>query len=118
VRRGEAYRLKHSTLTRGHEQRGDRYAVVVQNDEIWHTSTILIVPTSTKVFETDVHIPLEKIAGGATYALCEQLMAVDPNQRLGEYVGYVSLGEEKLIDDSLRLLLDLDRMDEGDEDDE
>lgn len=45
--RGEVFRLPASGRTRGHEQRGARFAVVVQADDLLGLSTVLVAPTST-----------------------------------------------------------------------
>ena len=44
--RGEVFRLPALRGARGHEQRGARYAVVVQADEFLGLSTVLVSPTS------------------------------------------------------------------------
>jgi mRNA interferase MazF len=46
VVRGEVFRLPPHRGARGHEQRGARYAVVVQADEFVDLSTTLVAPTS------------------------------------------------------------------------
>ena len=48
------------------------------------------------------------VAGQRTLALCDALIAVDPTQRLGDPVDYLSLPALREIDESLALLLDLD----------
>jgi mRNA interferase MazF len=45
--RGEILRLPMPRGARGHEQRGARFAVVVQADESLELSTVLVSPTST-----------------------------------------------------------------------
>ena len=45
--RGEVFRLPPRPRARGHEQRGARYAVIVQADEFLQLSTTLVAPTST-----------------------------------------------------------------------
>ena len=105
--RGDVFALK-AARTKGHEQRGPRYAVVVQASRLEHLSTWLVVPTSTRaqrfVFRPMVSIPDR----GETVAVCDALTAVDPQARLGEYVGYLSLGQMQQIDEAIRTLLDLD----------
>ena len=44
---------------------------------------------------------------GETLALCDALTAVDPQARLGESVGYLSLTDMEGIDRALAGLLDL-----------
>jgi mRNA-degrading endonuclease toxin of MazEF toxin-antitoxin module len=48
------------------------------------------------------------VAGQSTLALCDALISVDPTQRLGDPIDYLSLPALREIDESLALLLDLD----------
>ena len=104
--RGDVYRLK-AGGTRGHEQAGPRFAVVVLASRFDHLSTWLVVPTSTRanpyIFRPPITIPEH----GQTLALCDALTAVDPQSRLGESVGYLSLADVAAIDRALAGLLDL-----------
>ena len=45
--RGDVYRLKRPRSAQGHEQQGERYAVVVQANAYEHLSTWLVAPTTT-----------------------------------------------------------------------
>lgn len=45
--RGEVFHLLAPRGTRGHEQRGARYAVIVQADEFLDLLTTIVAPTST-----------------------------------------------------------------------
>ena len=104
--RGDVYQLAPRDA-RGHEQRGQRFAIVVQATRLQQLSTWLVVPTSTSaqptVFRPEVEIP----GHGRTLVLCEALAAVDPAHRLGAVVGYLTLEEMKQIDRALLGLLDL-----------
>jgi mRNA interferase MazF len=51
--RGDLYRLRTPRDAVGHEQRGERFAVVVQSDLLRVFSTVLIAPTSTSAREAD-----------------------------------------------------------------
>ena len=103
--RGDVYRLHAPRAARGSEQRGSRYAVVVQSDDLL-LSTILVAPTSRsappRVFRPTITIGKEQ-----TQVLVEQTAAVAP-ERLGELVGHVSRNELEEINNSLRLALELD----------
>jgi mRNA interferase MazF len=105
--RGDVYQLKALRDARGHEQRGRRFAIVVQASRLEQLSTWLVVPTSTSaqpaVFRPEVEIP----GHGRTLVLCDALTAVDPAGRLGALVGYLTLEEMKQIDRALLGLLDL-----------
>ena len=103
--RGDVYRLRGGRTTEGHEQRGSRYAVVVQSDHL-QLSTILVAPTSTSALPTDFR-PRIDLDGTATCVLIEQTAAVNAETRLGEFVGRLSASEIAEIDRALSLVLGL-----------
>jgi mRNA interferase MazF len=100
--RGEIYRLKAPRDTRGHEQAGSRYAVVVQSDGV-PLSTWLVAPTSTSARRTSFRPEIE-VDGRTTQVLAEQTAAIDPS-RLGESVGYLSADEMRRVEAALRIVL-------------
>jgi mRNA interferase MazF len=102
--RGDVYRLKAPRDARGHEQRGNRYAVVVQSG-LLPLSTWLVAPTSTSARPTSFRPEIE-IQGKTTHVLVEQTAAVDP-ERLGELVGHLTRHELTAVDDALRIVLHL-----------
>jgi len=102
--RGDVYALKAPRDARGHEQRGNRFAVVVQSD-LLPLSRWLVAPTSTSARPASFRPEIE-VAGKTTYVLVEQTTAVDP-ERLGEQVGHLSQREMANVDDALRVILDL-----------
>ena len=102
--RGDVYELKAPRDARGHEQRGNRYAVVVQSD-LLPLSTWLVAPTSTSARPTTFRPEIE-INGKSTYVLAEQTAAIQP-ERLGQLVGHLSLREMSRVDDALRTVLHL-----------
>ena len=102
--RGDVYRLKAPRDARGHEQRGNRYAVVVQSD-LLPLSTWLVAPTSTSARPTSFRPEIE-IQGKTTHVLVEQTAAVDP-ERLGEMVGHLTRHELMVVEDALRTVLHL-----------
>jgi mRNA interferase MazF len=102
--RGDVHRLRAPRDAAGHEQRGTRYAVVVQSD-LLPLSTWLIAPTSTAARPASFRPEID-INGIPTRMLAEQTTAVDP-QRLGPCVGRLSLHELAELDAALRTVLDL-----------
>jgi len=102
--RGDVHELKTLRDARGHEQRGNRYAVVVQSD-LLPLSTLLVAPTSTSARPTSFRPEIE-IDGKTTYVLAEQTAAVQP-ERLGRVVGHLSHREMTAVDTALRTVLDL-----------
>jgi mRNA interferase MazF len=105
--RGDVYQLTAPANARGHGQRGRRFAIVVQATRLEQLSTWIVVPTSTSarpaVFRPEVEIP----GHGRTLVLCDAMSAVDPERRLGAFVGYLALEEMRRIDRALLGLLDL-----------
>lgn len=47
--RGEVFRLPAPRSARGREQRGARFAVIVQEDEFIDLNTVLVSPTSARL---------------------------------------------------------------------
>ena len=103
--RGDVHRLRAPKATRGHEQRGERYAIILQSDDLI-LSTILVAPTSASSVER-VFRPTIDIGGKSTQVLVEQTAAVAP-ERLGDYAGHLSVDELAAVDQALRLVLELD----------
>lgn len=103
--RGEVFRLRLPRGTRGSEQRGARYAVVVQADELLALSTVLVSPTSASAPPRSFRPPIE-IAGTRTRVLVEQTTAISPD-RLGASVGRLSAGELRDLDSALAVVLGL-----------
>ena len=103
--RGDVYRLKKPRSAQGHEQQGERYAVVVQASAYDHLSTWLVAPTTTKSFGSMIH-PTIELVGTDVRVLVEQTTAVDP-QRLGDFAGRLSPEELMEINVALRAVLDL-----------
>ena len=104
--RGDVYEYR-PTQRRGHERQGARCAIVVLVSRFSHLSTWLVVPTSTTAHAYGFR-PSVLIKGQPTLALCDALVSVDPQSRLGQHVGYLSLDEIARIDETLSILLDLD----------
>lgn len=103
--RGEVFRLLPPRRARGHEQRGARYAVVVQADEFLELSTLLVSPTSTRARAASFR-PVITLAGEETRVLVEQTAVVDP-ARLGRSVGRLEALELRAVDEALMLVLGL-----------
>jgi mRNA interferase MazF len=105
VVRGEIYRLPSPRQARGHEQRGARYAVVVQADEFLGLSTVIVAPTSTSARAATFRPPIT-IGDTETRVLIEQVTVVDP-QRLGASAGRLTPTELVTVDNALGLILGL-----------
>jgi mRNA interferase MazF len=103
--RGDIHRLRAPRDPRGSEQRGARYAVVVQSDDLL-LSTVLVAPTSHSALPR-VFRPTITLNDEETQVLIEQTTAVAP-ERLGDRVGHVSRDELEQINNSLLLAFGLD----------
>jgi mRNA interferase MazF len=103
--RGEIFRLPPRRGTRGHEQRGARFAVIVQADEFLDLSTTLIAPTSTRARAASFR-PTIVVERRQTRVLVEQTAVVDP-QRLGRSAGRLEASELRAVDDALSVILGL-----------
>lgn len=103
--RGEVFRLPSPRGTRGREQRGARYAVVVQADELMALSTTLVSPTSASARPATFR-PTISLNGIETRVLVEQTTVVDP-QRLGQSAGRLDADELRAVDGALALVLSL-----------
>ena len=103
--RGEVFRLPAPRGALGHEQRGARYAVVVQADEFLDLSTVLVSPTSTRALPASFR-PTITLDGQETIVLVEQTTVVDA-QRLGGSAGRLDASELRSVDETLMLVLGL-----------
>jgi len=100
--RGEVYRLP--ARGKGHEQKGRRYAVVLQPD--WLTlSTWIVAFTSTSARQTSFRPPVD-IADQQTLVMCDQLATVDLS-RLTEPISFLTIEEMERVDEALAVVLDL-----------
>jgi mRNA interferase MazF len=105
VVRGEVFRLPAPRGARGREQRGARFAVVVQADELLDLSTVIVSPTSTSARPASFR-PRITLAGHETRVLVEQTTVVDP-ERLGRSAGRLDANELRAVDEALTLVLGL-----------
>jgi mRNA interferase MazF len=105
VVRGEAFRLPAPRRATGSEQRGARFGLVVQAEELLGLSTVLVAPTSTSARPATFRPPIE-LAGAQTRVLVEQTRVVDP-ERLGPSVGRLDAAEMRALDEALLLVLGL-----------
>ncbi len=104
MRRGDIFAFRPIT-TGGHEQRGRRYAVIVQSDAFLPRSTVLVAPTSTSARPASFRPEIE-FGDQTTRVLVEQTAAVDSG-RLGDLVGVLDAAERWAVDEALAVVLDL-----------
>ena len=92
---------------RGREQRGARYAVIVQSTELLTLSTVVVAPTSTGA-QPATFRPEIDIAGVRTRVMVDHLAATDVS-RIGETVRILSWKELDEVDRALETVLGLAR---------
>jgi mRNA interferase MazF len=103
--RGEVFRFRAPRGARGAEQRGGRFAVVVQSDELLALSTVLVSPTSTSALPRSFR-PVIDVEGSRTRVMVEQTLAITP-ARLGASVGRLNATELRDLDEALALVFGL-----------
>ncbi len=102
--RGDIYRVRLPKGS-GREQRGPRYAVVVQADDLLGLSTALVAPTSRSALAASFR-PEVEVGGESTRVMVEQLRALDVG-RLGDLAGRLDAAEMRDVDEALTLVLAL-----------
>lgn len=105
MNRGDVVRLPSDRRSRGHEQHGPRYGVVVQADELARLSTVIVAPTSRSARPASFRPEIE-VADERTRVLVEQLRAVDV-ERLPAPSGHLSLAQMQAVDQALVRVLDV-----------
>lgn len=103
--RGDVHLLRSPRDAQKHEQRGLRYAVVLQSDYLAELSTWLVAPTSTSALPLSFR-PRIEVEGQPTLLLIDQLAAADLN-RLGRRAGRLTQEELEEVDAALRIVLGL-----------
>ncbi|MGW0590355.1 type II toxin-antitoxin system PemK/MazF family toxin [Streptosporangium sp. NPDC002607] len=89
--RGDVYRIRAPRDTVGHEQRGERFAVVLQSDAFTRLSTLVVAPTSTSAGPA-VFRPEIELNGKMTRVLIDQMRSTDVF-RLGDFAGRLDPSE-------------------------
>ena len=102
--RGDVYEFQ-PPRGRGHEQRGRRFGVVVQANELLPRSVVLLAPTSVSARSASFR-PEVEVLGETTRVLVEQVGAVDVG-RLGDLIGRVTPEQQWGIDEALLTVLGL-----------
>ncbi len=97
--------------TKGHEQSGQRPALVVSVDEFntGPAGMVVVVPLTTRERRIPLNVEIQPPEGGlkkASYAMCENIRSV-AKERLSNRWGAVSRPTMREIETRLRLLLDL-----------
>jgi mRNA interferase MazF len=104
VTRGDIYRIR-LPASRGREQTGSRFGVIVQADVLLGLSTAIVAPTSRSAAAATFRPEIE-LRDERTRVLVEQLRAVDVG-RLEELAGRLTAAEQQAVDEALALVLDV-----------
>lgn len=102
--RGDIHVLR-PPRSRGREQQGRRFGVIVQANELLPRSVVLIAPTSRSARAASFR-PRIEIEGESTLVLVEQVGAVDVT-RLGDLVGHASAEQIWGLDEALMTVFGL-----------
>lgn len=92
---------------RGREQRGARFAVIVQSTELLALSTVIVAPTSTSALPASFRPEIE-VEGIRTRVIVDHLAAADLS-RIGDPVRTLTWNEMGAVDRALELVLGLAR---------
>lgn len=97
--------------TVGREQAGMRPALIVSVNTFNHgpAELVVLVPITTKCKNIPLHVALSPLETGlscVSFAKCEDLRSVSL-KRLDRCLGAVASGTMQLVEDRLRILLDL-----------
>jgi mRNA interferase MazF len=107
MKRGEVVWLRSQRGSKGHEQRGARYAVVLQSNELLMMSTVVVAPTSTSALAASFR-PEITVEGERTRVMVDHLTATDLS-RIRESVRMLEWEELADVDRALALVLGLAR---------
>ena len=108
--RGEVWTVNLNPA-RGHEQAGYRPGLVISVDIFNHGSAglVVMIPITTKEKGIPFHVAISPPEGGISkksFIKCEDIRSVS-TERLFKCLGAVSLGTLEVVEDRLRILLDL-----------
>jgi len=107
VNRGEVVWLRSLRGLQGREQRGARFAVIVQSTELLTLSTVVVAPTSTGALPATFRPEIE-VEGARMRVMVDHLAAVDLS-RIGQSVRMLTWDEMSEVDKALDILLGLAR---------
>ncbi|GGK73432.1 putative toxin [Sphaerisporangium melleum] len=103
--RGDVYKVRMPREAAGHEQRGERFAVLLQSNTLASLSTLIVAPTSTSARPMTFRPEIE-LNGKTTRVLVDQLTALDTS-RLGDFAGRLDRSEIEEVNEALHVMLGL-----------
>jgi mRNA interferase MazF len=111
LRRGQVWYADLDPV-RGHEQAGDRPCVIVSFDPYDRDprgSLVVILPITRTRRGAPLHVPLDPPDGGLTalsVVLCDHIRSIS-KERVRQFSGILSEETMAIVDDRLRILLQL-----------
>ena len=102
LRHGDIHRVRFGRGT-GHEQAGERPAVILQTNAMASLSTVIVAPLSASAPDAPFR-PAVTVGGTASRMLAEQMRAVDVG-RVGKRLGHLSADESVDVNTAVRLVL-------------
>ena len=105
LHRGDVVALPLPRGAKGHEQKGQRYGVVLQSTDLASLSTVVVAPTSARAQATGFR-PAITVRGRETRLLVEQLRTVD-RTRLAKPVGHLPVHELEDVGEALKFMFGL-----------
>jgi mRNA interferase MazF len=111
VRRGEVW-LADLEPTRGREQSGERPVLIVSTDLFnqGRSRLVIAVPFTTRRRDLSVHVEVRPPHAGlreVSFAMCEQVRSLAVDRLGSQPFGRVPTAVLRVVEDRLRLLLDL-----------
>ncbi len=108
--RGDVWMVEFDPV-RGHEQGGSRPALVVSADLFnkGAAGLVIVAPLTSRAKHVNTHVPVEPPEGGLSvrsFVKCEDIRSVSI-ERVGRRLGAVTDETLDLVEDRLRILLDL-----------
>lgn len=108
--RGELWMVDLNPV-RGHEQSGNRPGLVLSVDLFNHgpAGLVVVLPLTTRAKDIPFHVELNPPEGGVktrSFIKCEDIRSV-ATERLSRRLGSTSPATMRLVEDRVRILLDL-----------
>jgi mRNA interferase MazF len=113
--KGDIYYVKIGDEGVGSEQKGDRYAVIVQNNiGNKYSPTVIVAFISTKLHKAKLptHVEIDSSNSGIpepSIIMCEQIRTLD-KRRLEEKVGHLNRLKKQELDRALRISFGLNEV--------
>jgi mRNA interferase MazF len=110
--RGDVWFVDLSNPPQGHEQAGNRPALVISTDKFNHgpAELVIAIPISKTGKGIPTHVEINPPEGGVTmrcYIKCEALFSISSTTRLIRYMGKVKPATIEKVEENIKILLEL-----------